>query len=225
MAWIGPTIAAGAGIVGGMMSGSGQAGANRTNIRMQREQQAWEERMSNSAVTRRVADMRAAGINPMLAGGAGGSADTPNVAPAQVQNEKEGVSRGIQSGINSAIAARQLKLMDAQTQSVLADAELKRSQIPVSGEMAALSRDELKSRVDNLRATFDSIVEGTAKTMTEAENIRQTMPVLIDFQKVVTEGAKLSNVEKKALADLYNSVKGMKGAEKLMPIILKLLEK
>lgn len=79
VAAFGPSILAGVGnLAGGMLQNS----ANRA---MSREQMAFQERMSGSAYQRAVADMKLAGINPMLAAGSGG-ASSPGGASAQMEN-------------------------------------------------------------------------------------------------------------------------------------------
>ena len=57
----------GGSLVSGLFGYAGQQSANRTNVKLAREQMAFQERMSNTSYQRAVKDMQAAGLNPMLA--------------------------------------------------------------------------------------------------------------------------------------------------------------
>lgn len=102
----------GAAAIGAVSSFLGGSSANAANVRMAREQMRFQERMSNTAYQRAVADMRLAGINPMLAYMQGG-ASSPSGASADIQDV---VSPAVSSALGAARLKADLQMMDRQRQ-------------------------------------------------------------------------------------------------------------
>jgi len=122
MAGWGAAAQAGMSLIGDIIQYKGQQQTNAANMALQMQQEQWQEKMSDTAVQRRAADLRAAGINPLLA--AGQAASQPATALAQMQNPGAAFGQlGAQAG--SAIALyRQQQLTQAQTAQAQAQANL-----------------------------------------------------------------------------------------------------
>lgn len=109
--------ALGAAIVSGGASLIGGLDANAANMAMMRRNEAWQERMSNTSYQRAVKDMRLAGINPMLAYMQGG-ASSPSGGMASVSDV---VGPAVSSAVSAARVTKELQMMDAQKQKLIAD--------------------------------------------------------------------------------------------------------
>ena len=138
-------------IIGGIFSARGQAKANKANLAIARENRAFQERMSNTAVQRRMHDLKVAGINPILAGKF--DAGTPAGNVAQMGNE---AGAGVQGAALAAQTAAQTKLLREQANKTKEEAKYVKSQTGLTDQQTVneMAR-EAGIRTDNDRKAFD----------------------------------------------------------------------
>lgn len=137
------------GAAGGVLDIFGQVQSRRESKDAMYHTQQWETDMSNTAYQRAVADMRAAGLNPMLAYSRGG-ASTPSGSAPSFQPTEYG------KGVSSALQAKQVVAAteNTESQSELAKATALKEAAVARGALASAAQTEKLTEILVDRARF-----------------------------------------------------------------------
>ena len=192
-----------AGVSGGLAA-FGQERTNAQNAQLAREQMAFQSQMSGSSYQRAVADMMAAGLNPMLAYSQGG-ASTPTGQTAVMQN-------ALGAGATSGAQGYQLALNAAQN---VADIELKREQAGAAGAQEDLNRANMNLALVEA-ANKSAQLPGHQQFGKQVASIIQQNNSIAANNTAQAASRTAELPESQAIGKLYSGDKGVyiKGAER-----------
>lgn len=105
----GTVASLGASLLSNYLTSQGQEAANEQNVALQRENQEWLEKMSNTAHQREINDLRSAGLNPILTATGGSGASTPASQPAKVESTASHLPQNLQTSLSNALGYAQLE--------------------------------------------------------------------------------------------------------------------
>lgn len=167
------------------LKAGGAALQNSAQKQMAKNQMQFQERMSNTAYQRAMADMRKAGLNPILAGKLGG-ASTPGGAMPNIANI-------FGDGVNSAIAAKatenQGALQAAQTAVQRVEERLKEALLPGADAVKVIttaikelleSADESIKKVGNYADMIPTVAEGLTMVMETLTKLPDAISIRVE---------------------------------------------
>lgn len=165
----GGAIGAGIGALGDMLMGGWQSDeaefARNHSAQQAAQSRQWQEQMSNTAYQRGTADMKAAGLNPMLAYSQGG-ASTPGGAMGQSHGANITANPFRHVGPTT---AAQIRNIDAQTEKADAEAQEIKARTPTH----EVTRENLRQQIGESAMRIEKIIAETDRETASAANIRQ----------------------------------------------------
>ncbi|QXP08017.1 MAG: DNA pilot protein [Arizlama microvirus] len=168
-------IGLGGDILGGIFGSSAQKKANKANIQLQRENQAWLKDMSSTAYQRSTQDMIAAGLNPML-GFSQGGASTPGSSAATVEPNMA-MSRATSSAATKAMQVAQIQLTSEQARKTKVEADFGQAfnaaNIPELAFRSTQESNRMSVEVDKALADIAQLEKQGKATDAQAAQLRE----------------------------------------------------
>ena len=186
MVW--PAIIAAAGSIAGGLLG------NKAAAKEAEKNRDFQADMSNTAYQRAVADMKAAGLSPMLAYSQGG-ASQPSGSMASQQDI---VSPAIHSGLAAYNAELQTKQNEANVANTSADTEVKKAQ---EAKLRAETPDnevyqqKMRNEMNKLSADYNVSIAQQERILAEIQNLRSENAKIQEATRLLQEQVHLTRAQ------------------------------
>ncbi|QKI28919.1 VP2 [Kummerowia striata gokushovirus] len=232
-----PWIIGGSAVVGALLgSSSASKGAaasermaretNQVNIRLAAENRDFLANMADTSVSRRMADLRNAGLNPMPSYMQ--QAAVPQTTAARIDNPGESYadagrakaqaySSAAQIVSSAKIQAAQIQSINADTAVKMANAQLTEQQVEKAKYETAITANTASQlgvtnaqqhyALEKTRKEIENIISGTQLNDLTREQMHKLMPAVIEYKQAEAKLKGLELPAAKAEADFYDTTK------------------
>lgn len=183
-------------------------------------QRDWEAHMSNTAMTRRVADLKTAGINPLLAVAAGG-ASTPSGAVGTSSPASAGIAgnlpfHSISAGMGTAsqISVNEANIRNIEQETKKKEAE--EAEIRARTPTHAVSIQQMEQNIQQSKTLITKMLQETETSAATAHNLSQqtkNLTELVPQIQATVENIRAATKLHGAQTTLAGAQTGLAGAQ------------
>lgn len=193
MAWIGAVIGGVASLAGGLMANESRSDEAQSN-------REFQESMSNTSYSRAVADLKAAGINPMLVSKVGG-ASTPAGNVAEVQDAVTPALSSAAAAYKVAAELDQIKANSELARANAAAAESQKAKLDSETAINAVMIPKIEAETQSVTANTGFMNEQTKLSQRNQEK------VMAELDQIATQMNLTSEQVEKVRAETMSALK------------------